>query len=115
MNNSINIPNLSIGPFTDEKGHLTAESHGVLSQLITQLQNNFSQEGYRIPQQPKEMIEKLNTDESISATLYNTEHKELNANIDGSFKTVPVVTYDPITMKLTFTVQGNAVTIQGIP
>lgn len=84
-------PNLPIGHWVDEKGHPTPEMMGVFSQLISELQNNLSNEGYKVPQQPTANVQLLNTAKSEGALLYDSDTKELKVNIGGTFKVVQVV------------------------
>jgi hypothetical protein len=84
-------PNLPIGRWIDEQGYPTPEMMGVFAQLVTELQNNLSNEGYKVPQQPTANVQLLNTAQSEGALLYDSDTKELKVNINGTFKTVQVV------------------------
>jgi hypothetical protein len=83
-------PNLPIGRWIDENGHPTPEMMGVFSQLISEMQNNLSNEGYKVPQQPTSNVQALNTAQSEGALLYDSDTKELKVNINGTFKVVQV-------------------------
>lgn len=84
----MNIPNLPMGPLVDKNGHATNEFWGILSQLIIEMQQNLSNEGYKVPQQTTSTINELNTPQSEAALLYDSDTKELKVNIDGTFKVI---------------------------
>lgn len=109
----MNIPNLYTGTQVNEDGMLSAEAHQQFDQLFSELQNNLSNEGFMIPQQDTDTITSLNHDKSKSALLYNQNHNEFNGNVNGTFKTIPTVNYNPTSKVLTFTVNGELVTLQG--
>jgi len=64
---------------------------GVFAQLISELQQNLSNEGYKVPQQPTANVQALNTTQSEGALLYDSDTKELKVNINGTFRVVQVV------------------------
>jgi len=84
-------PNLPMGRWMDESGHPTPEMAGVFAQLISELQQNLSNEGYKVPQQPTANVQSLNTTQSIGALLYDSDTNELKVNINGTFRVVQVV------------------------
>ncbi len=84
----MNIPNLPMGPLTRQDGHATSEYWGVLSQLITELQQNVSNEGYKIPQLPTATIAKLDNEKSKGVLVYDSDTNQLKININGTFKVI---------------------------
>lgn len=87
----MNIPNLSQIKVVDEKGNMHEDLHNFLSQIVIALQQNLSNEGFKIPQQPTTNITQLNTAKSIGAVLYDNATHELKVNINGTFKVVQVI------------------------
>jgi hypothetical protein len=87
----MNIPNFENIKFVDSNGYLTESWQNIMQQLVTQLQQNLSDEGYKVPQQPTATITTLNTAASKGALLYNSTTDALEVNIAGVFKTVQVV------------------------
>jgi len=85
-----NIPTLPQGQVVDEKGVLLPNWKSFFVQLINELNNGLSNEGYRVPQQPTTTINQLNTSESIGALLYDSTTNQLKVNIDGTFRVVTV-------------------------
>lgn len=84
----MNIPNLIKTPFVDKDGHLTPTAFGIFTQIISQMQSNLSDEGYKTPQQPTSTIVQLNTTLSNGALLYNKDTHKVMACENGTFKTV---------------------------
>jgi len=84
-------PNLPTGKWVDEKGHPTATVIGIFSQMFSEMQNNLSNEGYKVPQQSTATVSALNTTKSIGALLYDSDTNELKVNINGTFRVVQVV------------------------
>ncbi len=87
----MNIPNFENIKFVDHNGNLTPQWQLILQNLFQQLQNNLSDEGYKVPQQPTATITALNTAASTGALLYDSTTDELKVNIAGTFKVVQVV------------------------
>jgi hypothetical protein len=85
------IPNYFTSKFVDENGYLTPEYQNFFQQLISQLQSNLSDEGYKLPQQPTSVITVLNTAASKAAILYDSTTDEAKINIAGTFKVIQVV------------------------
>lgn len=86
----MNIPNFDLEKIVDDKGYLTPPAKAFFDQLITALQQNLSNEGYKLPQQPTSTITQLNTQQSIGALLYDSTANQLKININGTFKVVTV-------------------------
>lgn len=84
----MNIPNLLSHPLVDNDNMMHPAWRDFFSQLITEMQNNLSNEGYKVPQQPTANVTALNTDKSKGALLYDNQTDELKVNINGTFKTV---------------------------
>lgn len=86
----MNIPNIPpmTTPFINKDGHVTEVWYNVLNQLIIQMQENVSNEGYKVPQQSTFNVSALNNTKSIGALLYDEDLHLLKVNINGVFKTV---------------------------
>jgi hypothetical protein len=69
-------------------GTIHQDFHGLLSQLITQLQQNLSNEGYKMPQQNAANIAILNNTKSTGALVYDKDNHVLKVNLNGTFKTI---------------------------
>lgn len=85
------IPNYLNSKMVDEKGYLTAEWQNFFQQLISQLQGNLSDEGYKLPQQSTTIVDRLDTAASTGAILYDSTTDEAKVNIAGTFKVIQVV------------------------
>lgn len=84
----MNIPSLTNIQFIDPKsGKLTDVARLLLTQLLTPLQQNLSNNGYLLPQQNSSTIASLNNTRSTSAIIYNNEVHSFMGNINGVFKT----------------------------
>ncbi len=85
------IPNLLSTPAMekrpDGKYYFTSEMFNTLTQLITFLQQNFSQEGLKAPMQTSANITTLSTSLSTSAILYDSDNDEFKGCVNGVFKT----------------------------
>lgn len=86
----MNIPNLTKLKVSDKEGNIHPEFFELLSQLLLQMQQNLSNEGFIIPQQTSDNITQLSTQQSKGALLYDKELDLLKVNINGVFKTVQV-------------------------
>lgn len=95
----MNIPNYENTPFVNEDGYLTDQWSLILQQLITLLQQNLSDQGYQVPQQPTTTINTLITQfnaaplpsQYFGDIIYDSTTDELKVNIAGTFKVVQVV------------------------
>ncbi len=87
----MNIPNFENIKFVDGRGYLTEQWQFILQQLFTQMQNNLSNEGLNVPQQPTTTINQLNTNASKGNLLYDDTTDELKVNIAGTFRVITVV------------------------
>lgn len=87
----MNIQSLTSIKAADKDGNMHQDLVNYLGQLVQQIQANFSDQGYIVPQQPTDNITALNKPELIGALLYDKDTNELKVNINGTFKTVPVV------------------------
>lgn len=85
------IPNFFNGRFVDERGYLLPEWQNFFQQLITQLQLNLSDEGYKLPQLPTATIAKIDNAASTGAILYDNTTDEAKVNIAGTFRVIQVV------------------------
>lgn len=75
----------------DKDGNPTEEFHNYMMLLNQALVQMLSNEGIKTPQQTAANITALNTAQSKGALLYDSDNDELKVNINGTFKTVPVV------------------------
>lgn len=84
------IPNLNKIKVSDENGNMHPELHELLSQIITALQQNLSDEGYKLPQQTTTNIIKLSNPKSKGAIIYDTDTDKFMVCINSAFRTVQV-------------------------
>lgn len=84
----MNIPNFDDIKPVDKEGNWTPSAKSMFTQLFSAIQNNLSQEGFKISQQPSANIAELNNDKSTSALLYDSDTHELKINLNGEFKTI---------------------------
>lgn len=95
----MNIPNYQNTQFTNSNGYLTDPWSLILQQLISALQTNLSDDGYRVPQHTTaeiaDLLASFNASSSPSAyfgvLLYDTSTNELKVNINGTFRVIQVV------------------------
>lgn len=88
----MNLPNFINTKLVDENGYLTPEWSNILTQLITELQLNLSNEGYRLPQLKTAQITQLTApDKSLGNMVYDLTTNEMKVNINGVWKIVQVV------------------------
>lgn len=87
----MNIPNFADAPIVDREGRLTPIWRQIFTQLITELQNNVSEEGFIIPQKSTADIGKLDNIKSKAAIIYNEQTNKFLANENGAFKTIQTV------------------------
>jgi hypothetical protein len=95
----MNIPNFENVAVTTSGSLLSEVWTLILQQLITELQNNLSNEGYLVPQQPTTTIAMLQAQYALSPVpsvyygnlLYDSTTDQLKVNIAGTFKVVQVV------------------------
>lgn len=81
-------PTLNITKAANKDGTIHPELHELLSELITQLQNNLSDEGIQVPLQPTSNIILLNTPQSTGRFIYDSTEDLAKVNINGTFKTI---------------------------
>jgi len=85
----MNIPNLQARiKIVDSEGYILPNFHLMLTQMLSEFQNNLSDEGYKLPKQSTENIAKLNNIKSEGALIYNTELKKAFINENGTFKEI---------------------------
>src|SRR5437773_247311 len=82
----MNIPSLILQtPIVDKNGMITPTWAGILTHLITQLQNNMSNEGYVLPQQPTSNLATLSAAENyqkyVGSILYDSTMNQFKGNI----------------------------------
>lgn len=73
----MDIPNYLNSPIADKDGYLTPEWSNIMSQLLTELQLNLSNEGYKLPQLTSDQITML---QSIAA-MGPSEASKSNSNM----------------------------------
>lgn len=81
------IPNIPQERFLMEDGNMHPVWKGFFSVLITQLQQNVSNEGFIIPSQTNDHVTKLNNTKSLARILYNSTNNTFIGNVAGTFKT----------------------------
>lgn len=84
----MNIPNFDAETFVDSNGRLTSQANLMMSQLFTLLQQNLSDEGYKLPKQDSSTILRLNTEISTSNIIYNNSTGKGMICENGVFKTI---------------------------
>lgn len=86
------IPNIIDRPISDKEGNLTSEWKQLLTELITQLQLNVSDEGFIIPRQSSANITSISTSKSVGAIVYDSDTNQFKACVSsggtGVFKTI---------------------------
>lgn len=95
----MNIPNFLNSKPVDKDGNWTPEWSLIMQQLISALQTNLSDEGFRIPQQTEETIKTLQKQFLASANptiyygdiLYDVDNNVAKINIMGAFLTIQTV------------------------
>lgn len=91
------IPTYVQEKIVDEEGNISAAWSYWFQQVITYLQNNFSQEGFVVPNLPTATINQITTNDNASASpkyvgglYYDTTTNQLKVNINGTIKIVTV-------------------------
>jgi hypothetical protein len=84
----MNVPKFINEPPVTKDGNWHPAWQQFMTQLITQLQGNLSNEGYKVPQQDQTNITALETPKSTGALLYDSDNHLLKVNINGTWKTV---------------------------
>lgn len=88
---SINIPSFVGTQVVTKDGYFTPVWANIMSQLIEQLQLNYSAEGLTVPDQTASNITLLNTTESANKFLVDSDNDLLKINLGGVFKTIPTI------------------------
>jgi hypothetical protein len=73
--------------FLMSDGNIHPTWKGFLSVLVTQLQQNLSNEGFTVPSQTNDNVTKLNNAKSLARILYNSTNNTFIGNVNGTFKT----------------------------
>lgn len=84
----MNIPNLLQGKMVNEDGTLHPNFQNLLNQLIGEMQENLSEDGFKVPKRQTADINNLNNTKSTAAILYDNETHQFKANINGDFKVI---------------------------
>lgn len=87
----MNIPNFENIQMVDRNGYLTEQWQMIMQQLFQVLQQNLSDEGYKLPQQSTTIITALNTAASTGNLLYDSTTDQAKVNIAGTYKVIQVV------------------------
>ena len=87
----MNIPNFEDIKVVDENGKFTQAWKNIMSQLFNELQKRMSEEMHVAPSQTTANIAQFNTPDYVGGVVYNTDTKQLNANIDGTIKVIQTV------------------------
>jgi hypothetical protein len=87
----MNIPNFENIQIVDRNGYLTEQWQLIMQQLFQVLQQNLSDEGYKLPQQPTSIITTLNTAASTGNLLYDSTTDQAKVNIAGTYRVIQVV------------------------
>jgi hypothetical protein len=75
----------------DQNGVMTSEWSNFMTQLVTELQLNLNNEGYKLPSQSTVNINDLtDADKSTGAMIYDADTNEFKVNIAGTWKVVTV-------------------------
>lgn len=85
---SISIPNFATNQFVDKDGYLLPEWAFILNQLLVELQNNYNNEGLKLPQQPTVNINDLTDPSTAASMIYDTTTSKMKVNEAGVWKTV---------------------------
>lgn len=80
------IPSLTSWQIADKTGMATPAFQQFMSELITVLQQNFNDEGIFMPQQTTANITTLNTGQSTSAVVYDSNTNQFKGCVNGVFK-----------------------------
>jgi len=84
----VNIPKFINEPPVQKDGTWHPAWQQFFNQLVTQMQSNLSDEGYKLPQQTPANITTLQTPASTGAVLYDSTNHVMKVNINGTWKTV---------------------------
>jgi len=89
----MNIPSIVSSKLLDDEGKMSETWMNDFNQLLTQLQNNLSNEGYLIPGQSAENVAKLEAPKSSNALLIDSTAQKLLINLGGVWQQIPTVPY----------------------
>lgn len=88
----MNIPNMPNENVSDADGNISSEWVNFFSQLITELQLNLNNEGYKLPIQETNTINQLvDPSKSLGAMIYDSDTDEFKVNIAGVWRVVSVI------------------------
>lgn len=90
------IPSYVNSKIVDDNGVLLPEWQQLITQLLTELQNNLSNEGYVLPRLPTNDINYLGStpetlEKSIGAMIYDSITNEFKVNLNGTWHVVQVI------------------------
>jgi hypothetical protein len=81
----MNIPSMVSSTLLDSEGKMSETWMNDFNQLLTQLQQNLSDEGYRVPGQKSADVQKLSAPQSSNALLVDSDTQELIVNLGGTW------------------------------
>jgi len=86
----MNIPNMPhINDGITAKGEtMNPAWYRFFQQLVTEMQNNLSQEGISVPSQSSSNISKLQDASPSPSLVYNQDEKKYLLPVDGVYKTI---------------------------
>lgn len=83
----MNVPNYQNTQAVDKNGYFSSPWQMILNQLLTQMQNALSDEGFVVPSQSASEIAKL-TNSPNGTLIYDSTNNLLKVKIGGTFRTV---------------------------
>jgi len=86
----MNVPAYSASQVVDKNGNWTFAWLQVITQLLQQLQTNFSNEGLVLPQQTSSNISTIAPNYPNGIMFYNSSTNTMQVKINGTVKTVTV-------------------------
>lgn len=81
-------PNYTEMQVVDKDGKFTPTWRGIMQQLLTQLQINLSDNGFRIPNKISDDIKELKTSSTTGTLLYDSTTDELKVRLAADFKVI---------------------------
>lgn len=82
-----NIPHQST-PILNPDGTMHDDWHRFFSQMIKEMQNNLSEEGFTLPSQDSDSINALNIPKSIGRIIYDKTDGVAKINNNGVYKKI---------------------------
>jgi len=82
------LPSFLHTKIVDKDGYPTEDFKNFLTNLVMPLQQNLSNEGYKLPFQTEENIAILDNPKSTGMMLYDEKNNVVKVNLNGTYKTV---------------------------